>query len=286
MPDFVERGAKAKVNLALHVLGRRADLYHDIDTLAVFADVADRVAVSPAAELTLSLFGPFADHAPAGPANLAYKAADLLRQRTGHVGGAAIRLEKNIPAGAGLGGGSGDAAATLLALNELWGLSLDRPALAGLAQTLGADVPMCLASAALRARGLGDRVEPISGWPEMPLALVWPGVRLATAEIFAALETRENAPLPDPPPPRDVAECAAWLAACRNDLEATARKRMPEIAAALEELGKAAGCLLARMSGSGSGCFGIFSSPGEAEAAARAISAARPGWWVRATTAR
>jgi 4-diphosphocytidyl-2-C-methyl-D-erythritol kinase len=285
LAESVARAARAKVNLALHVLGRRPDGYHDIDTLAVFADAADAVAVAPADRLSLSISGPFAGHAPPGAANLALRAAELLRRHAVHPGGAAIALRKNIPAGAGFGGGSADAAATLLALRALWGLALDDGELARLGQTLGADVPMCLAGRALRARGVGERIEPLEGWPSLALVLAWPGLHISTAAVFDRLEERENAPLPDPPSGLSAAAASAWLAALRNDLEAPAATLAPQIAAALRLLGDSPGCRLARMSGSGSGCFGVFAAAAEAHAAAAALVEAQPGWWVQATVA-
>ena len=155
MPELFRRFAPAKINLALHVLGRRPDGFHELDTLAVFADIGDWVGVDVADDLTLSLSGPFATHAPAGSENLALRAAALLKETTGYVGGAALALEKNLPAGAGLGGGSADAAAVLQALNYFWCLGLEPHDLFALGSKLGADVPMCLHRFALRARGSG-----------------------------------------------------------------------------------------------------------------------------------
>jgi 4-diphosphocytidyl-2-C-methyl-D-erythritol kinase len=281
----VERAARAKINLALHVLRRRADGFHDIDTLAVFADFADRLLVSAASDLTFSATGPFAGHVPAGRENLAYRAADLLRQRAGHAGGAAIRLEKNIPAGAGFGGGSADAAATLHALAALWQIGPNAADLPSLAAELGADVPMCLASASLRARGVGEIVEPLAGWPPLPLVLVWPAVTLSTDAVFAALDARTNPGLPALPGDLTPTAIAAWLRSCRNDLEAPARRLAPEIAAAVRRLADMPGALIARMSGSGSGCFALFESAAAAEAAAVAMARLAPGWWVKATVA-
>ncbi|HWT30237.1 MAG TPA: 4-(cytidine 5'-diphospho)-2-C-methyl-D-erythritol kinase, partial [Propylenella sp.] len=187
MPQIVERRAAAKINLALHVLGRRPDAYHDIDTVAVFADVADAVAVIPADDLSLEIAGPFGFHAPAGAKNLVLRAARLLKEHTGFAGGAAIRLTKNLPAGAGFGGGSADAAAGLQALNEAWGLSLGVEEALRIGGALGADVPMCLLARALRARGRGEQIERIESWPAVPLVLVWPGVPVATSAVFGSM---------------------------------------------------------------------------------------------------
>ncbi len=286
LPKTVERRAAAKVNLALHVLGRRPDSYHELDTVAVFADAADIVAVDAAEDLSLQIAGPFGFHAPAGAENLALKAAELLKSHSGHRGGAAIRLAKNLPAGAGFGGASADAAAILHALNEAWGLSLGLDDLARLGGALGADVPMCLVGRALRARGAGERVERIESWPALPLVLAWPGVPVATSAVFAALTPRDALPLPEPWPAETPAMLARWLQKCRNDLEDAALGLAPEIGEALSRLRATEGCLLARMSGSGSGCFGLYADRAGAEAAAIALRKARPGWWVAATLAR
>lgn len=285
MPDAVERFAPAKVNLALHVLGRRPDGYHDLDTLAVFADIGDRVRVRAADALTLTVSGPFAGHAPAGEDNLVMRAARLLKERAGAQAGAEILLEKHLPAGAGFGGGSADAAATLHALGALWRLELSLEELLEIAGGLGADVPMCLVARALRAQGKGERIDLIDGWPALPLVLTWPGRMVATVSVFAALTRRECSPLPVLPAAAGPAAAADWLARCRNDLEAPAMSLAPEISDLLDGLRGTKDCLLARMSGSGSGCFGVYGSHGAALAAARSLVTIRPDWWVRATQA-
>ena len=286
MPEVVERRAAAKVNLALHVIGRRPDAYHEIDTVAVFADVADTVAVGPADDLSLEIAGPFGFHAPAGPENLVLRAARLLQEHAGFARGAAIRLTKNLPAGAGFGGGSADAAAALHALSEAWGLSLGGDEFARFGAALGADVPMCLVARALRARGIGERIEPVHSWPALPLVLVWPGVLIATVAVFASLTRRDGSPLPQPWPADAPAVLARWLRTCRNDLQEPAGALAPEIGDTLDALQATQGCLIARMSGSGSGCFGLYADRAAAEAAAIALRKARPGWWVTATLAR
>jgi 4-diphosphocytidyl-2-C-methyl-D-erythritol kinase len=286
LPRTIERLAPAKINLALHVLGRRADLYHELDTLAVFADFGDRVAVSAADKITLSIGGPFAGHAPPGAENLALRAALRLEQKTGFAGGAAIRLDKHLPAGAGFGGGSADAAATLLALDELWGLSLGPEGLKAIGEALGADVAMCLEGRALRARGAGERIAPLRGWPPLPLVLVWPGSPVSTAAAFGSLTSRQNPPLPDPPAAPDPVALATWLADCRNDLEEPALRLASDVVTALARLRATPGCVLARMSGSGSGCFGLYPTSAEAKAAADALRQTDPDWWVQAAVAQ
>jgi 4-diphosphocytidyl-2-C-methyl-D-erythritol kinase len=277
--------AAAKVNLALHVTGRRADGYHTLDSIAVFADHGDDVEIAGGALLRLAVSGPFGDHAPGDRSDLAWRAASAFFTHTGMEPEATIRLHKEIPAGAGLGGGSADAAAVLLALNRAFGASLKPSALESLARRLGADVPMCLVGRALRARGAGDEIAPLENWPPLPLVLVWPGVPVSTAEVYAALAERENPPLPDLPAIASPDAVAAWLGTCRNDLEAPALTLAPVIGDVLAALREADGCRLARMSGSGSACFGLYGEKPAADAAAAAIAAAHPTWWVQAVIA-
>ena len=273
--------APAKINLALHVVGRRADGYHEIDSLAVFTALGDRVERMEAGP-PLAVAGPFAGALAAlDPAdNLVLKAARAL--------GASVplRLVKRLPVASGLGGGSADAAAAIRLLSRMAGGG-DTERLADLARGLGADVPMCLASRPLRARGIGERVSPAPDLPDLPVVLVNPRRPVSTPAVFARLERRENPGLPrflvSYPTPAALAE---WLAGTRNDLEAPAIAIEPSIGDALAALRRERGCLLARMSGSGATCFGLFPDPPSAEGAAAAISARRPDWWVASTTAR
>jgi 4-diphosphocytidyl-2-C-methyl-D-erythritol kinase len=282
----VALAAPAKINLALHVTGRRADGYHLLDSIAVFADIGDRIAIAPAAKLALTLSGPFAEHAPGDANDLAFRAATAFFEHTGLSPAVTIGVEKNIPAGAGLGGGSADAAAVLAGLNRHCDAGVPADALKAFGLKLGADVPMCLAGRALRARGIGEIIEPLQGWPPLPLVLVWPRRTVSTAEVFKTLARRDNAPLPEPPfTPTSIQGIAAWLAGCRNDLEPAACALAPEIGAVLEALRRTKGCLLARMSGSGSACFGLYAGSDAADAAAAKITASNPDWWVRATNA-
>jgi 4-diphosphocytidyl-2-C-methyl-D-erythritol kinase len=269
--DAVEVLAPAKVNLALHVTGRRADGYHLLDSLVVFADTGDRLAVRRATGCTLAVRGPFAAAAPAGEGNLALRAARLAG------GGLHVDLHKFLPAGAGIGGGSSDAAAVLRAAAALNGGAPPD----GL--SLGADVPVCVAARPVRMRGVGERLDP-TVLPPVSMVLVWPGAPVATADVFARRARTDGAPMPDHLPAFGAAAgLAAWLQAQRNDLEAAATDLTPEIGAARAALAARRGCLLARMSGSGSTVFGIFAHGDAASAAAAAIAAAHPGWWVRAT---
>ena len=272
----VQRIARAKVNLALHVVGRRADGYHLLDSLVAFADFGDVVTVEPAPSLSLSITGPMAAGLSAGSDNLVLKAAQML----GNPLGAAITLEKRLPIASGIGGGSADAAATVQALGALWGCALPD---AGQVLALGADVPVCLAGQSCRMAGIGDQISPIA-LPPAHLVLVNPGVGLSTAAVFGALLCRDNPPLPPAAPMPDAAALAAYLGHCRNDLEAPALSLVPQIGAVLAALQGQKGCLLARMSGSGATCFGLFASASAAVAAATALRAQSGAWWVQATT--
>ena len=283
----IEADAPAKVNLTLHVTGRRPDGYHLLDSLVAFAEPGDRLRIAPAGggDISLTIGGDapgaraLARAAPSD--NLILRAARLLARADGPAGpppGARIALEKRLPVGAGLGGGSSDAAAALRGLARLWGRALPAPSEV---LALGADVPVCLLGRPARMRGIGERLDPLA-LPRLHLVLAHPGVGLSTARVFSALGPRANPPMPETLPRwRGAADFARWLATMRNDLAAPARAICPEIAALESALAAAPGCLLARMSGSGASCFGIFESRAAAEAAAAALSRANPAWWVR-----
>ncbi len=277
------RPTAAKLNLYLHVLGRRGDGYHLLDSLVAFAAVGDEIIAEVAPALSLEVSGP---QAPAlagdGAANLVWRAAELLAAETGRAPGAALTLIKNLPVASGIGGGSSDAAATLRALDALWRLGLDETRLAGIGAKLGADVPVCLASRASWLGGIGEAVEPAPGLPAMAALLVNPGRALATAAVFKARVGAFSAPARFAPMPRDAAGLAALLAERRNDLTAAATALAPEIAEVLERLERLEGALLARMSGSGATCFALFARAEEAEAAAARLGAEQPRWWVAA----
>jgi 4-diphosphocytidyl-2-C-methyl-D-erythritol kinase len=275
--------APAKINLALHVTGRRADGYHDLDTLAVFADLGDEIAIEDTkARGTLVVDGPFAS-AIGGSVhdNLALRAAAAAAKAAGRDHDRlAIHLTKNIPVGAGLGGGSADAAAVLRLLGRAWKVT---PPLEDVL-AIGADVPMCLVSRPLRARGKGERTALLPSVPALPMVLVYPAMGVSTAEIFAARAGDFDPPLPDPPSFDSIAELVRWLRGTENGLEDAARFKAPAIASVLQALAAAPGAMMARMSGSGSTCFAIFPFWEAAEHAARVIRAAEPRWWVAATT--
>ncbi len=268
--------APAKVNLYLHVTGRRADGYHLLDSLAVFGPAADEVTAEPAEGLSLTLDGPFGAGLAAETDNLVLRAARALAETAGLAPGAALRLTKRLPIASGIGGGSADAAAALRLLDRLWGLSLGEARLAGIAARLGADVPVCLASGPMRMQGVGEVLSPAPALPDCGLLLVNPGLALATPAVFRAREGGFTPPAALPGAWADAAAMARDLEALRNDLEAPAIRLCPPIAEVLAALRALPGCLLARMSGSGATCFGLFATPAAAEAAAPALPG---GWW-------
>lgn len=275
MPGELTEPAFAKVNLFLHVLGRRADGYHLLDSLVVFADVGDVLSIADADGLSLTVEGPFAAGLATEADNLVLRAARAMAAEAGLVPRGRIVLCKNLPVASGIGGGSADAAAALRLLCRFWQIA---PAvLARLAAGLGADVAVCLASRASRMGGIGERLMPSPALPDCGIALVNPGVAMATAEVFRARRGTWSAPAVLPPAWPDAAAMAADLAGFRNDLAAPAIALQPVIDDVLATLGGAPGCLLARMSGSGATCFGLFAT---ADAAVRAAEALRrPGWW-------
>jgi len=263
--------APAKVNLFLHVTGRRADGYHLLDSLAVFPAIGDFLSLEPADSCSLKITGPFGAALAAGPDNLVLRAARLLKPD----GGAALTLEKNLPVASGIGGGSADAAAALRLLSRHWGVDAK---LHELALSLGADVPVCVASAPARMSGIGDLLLPAPRLPAFGILLCNPGVAVSTAEVFQARRKRIFSPpavLPDSWP--NAAAMTETLSRLHNDLEAQAIALAPVIGDVLTALRGLPGCLLARMSGSGATCFALFETPTAAAEAAAALNP--PSWW-------
>lgn len=279
--------APAKINLALHVTGQLPGGYHRIETLVVFAQEADVLTLEPGGRPAPSLIGlvcegPFSEGLEADERNLVLRAARAFLDRTGWKPGRDLRfrLEKNLPVASGIGGGSSDAAAALIAMARLSGIN-DPDVLHSVAAGLGADVPMCLARAPLLASGIGERIETISLADRLELVLVNPGTGVSTQEVFRRLSHKENPPLEGRPEPGRLID---WLGRQRNDLEAPAIFLAPVIGQVLDQLAVMSGCLLARMSGSGATCFGLFDSRENAQDAAIALAADNPGWWARATS--
>jgi len=278
--------APAKVNLALHVLGRRADGYHELESLVAFAGVADTLALVPGEPLGISVSGPTASDSGNPNDNLVLKAVRALQARrpdllTGH-----FLLTKRLPAAAGIGGGSSDAAAALRLLARLNGLRPDDPDMLAAACETGADVPVCLVPRARIMAGIGERVGPPLRLPPLPAVLVNPRVPAPTAAVFKALGLPPGSTSGASPLPSFAADPFEGLAAARNDLEAPALSVAPVIADALRLLRTCQGCRLARMSGSGATVFGLFIDRAAAGDAARALRRERPDWWVRSTVLR
>jgi 4-diphosphocytidyl-2-C-methyl-D-erythritol kinase len=270
--------APAKINLFLHVTGRRADGYHLLDSLVVFAGIADRLVVEPSEMLSLAVTGPFAAALSAESDNLVLRAARTLAAECGVRATGALSLDKRIPVASGIGGGSADAAAAVRLLCRVWRLDPDSGTLDRIAAGLGADVPVCLRNRSMRMNGVGEILTPAPALPPCGLVLVNPGIPLATASVFRARSRgySRNATLPDG---WDTAqELVASLSGLTNDLEVPAIGMVPEIRDVLRVISNTRGCLLARMSGSGATCFGLFANAAEAEAAATEL--AGPGWWT------
>lgn len=267
--------ARAKLNLTLHITGKREDGYHLLDSVVAFTQLADRLQVQEADGLTLEVEGPFADASGAQDDNLVLRAARLLQRETGCTRGAHIRLEKHIPVGAGLGGGSADAAVALQLLNELWELRLPPERLQALAPQLGADVAMCLLGKPLVARGIGEVLEPL-GWdmPARAVVLVHPRIPLLTAQVYALRDGEAPRPFPAP------VDWAAVLAG-RNDLQRAAIAASPivaELLLAMETTGPKPE--LVRMTGSGACCFALFADADQAVRYAETMRGYAPAWFV------
>ncbi|MGY3545053.1 4-diphosphocytidyl-2-C-methyl-D-erythritol kinase [Bradyrhizobium sp. USDA 4472] len=292
MPALVEEG-RAKVNLSLRVVGRRADGYHDLESVVAFADCADRLTLDPGGELRLATTGPLAAACGETADNLVLKAAKLLADAVPNLKLGAFALDKVLPVAAGIGGGSADAAAALRLLARLNDLPLDDPRLQKVALATGADVPVCLLSRACDMTGVGEQLLPLA-LPSMPCVMVNPRVPVATKDVFKELGLRNGELLVGA---TDVLEAPAWpeaggsitdwvdvLETAANDLEAPALRIEPVIGTVLESLRDSAGVKLARMSGSGATCFAIYGVPGDAQAAAERIRRDHLGWWVHAGT--
>ena len=283
MSESVTVSAPAKINLYLHVTGRRADGYHTLDSLIAFAGLGDQITVETADSLSLEIDGRFAESLQNPDDNLVLKAARALAEEAGCPANAHIRLTKNLPVAAGIGGGSADAAAALKALAELWQISSDETAMQSLAATLGADVPVCFAGHTAFVEGVGEVLTPAPGLPSCGLVLVNPGVALATPSVFAARTGDFGKEARFTETPANAADLAGLLSARRNDLAVAATALAPVIGDVLTAL-EAAGAHLARMSGSGATCFGLFDDLSAAETAAEFLGLAAPDWGLAATT--
>jgi 4-diphosphocytidyl-2-C-methyl-D-erythritol kinase len=286
----VSEAARAKINLTLHVLRRRDDGFHMIESLVVFADVADRLNVDHSPHFDLTVTGPFADALGPVEGNIVLEAARVLAHGVGGVPpGATLMLEKNLPVASGIGGGSADAAACIRALLKLNRVKVGEIALAQIGAGLGADVNACLASRPAVITGVGNVVEPAPRLPRVHAVLVNPGVALSTPAVYHTLDLEPGAESPGAAVPlpddgfRTVEDLAEYLHSTRNDLRIPALRILPVIADVETALAAMPGCRFARMSGSGATCFGLFASRAEAHDGAQWLAADHPDWWVRAT---
>lgn len=285
----MQRLAPAKINLFLHVGDRRADGYHDLFSLVVFASCGDSIKAVAAPVTQLRVSGPHAAGLDDGPSNLVLRAEAALRQwaqARGHaVGHVALDLEKNLPVASGIGGGSSDAAAVLHLLAGLWGLSVPQDELFRLGRSLGADVPVCLRADATLMSGDGEHLAPAPELPAFAMVLVNPRVAVATPAVFAGLQVRTGAhalALPRRFP--SLREFMVFLDRTSNDLASPAKRIAPVILRVEQALIATPDCLLARMSGSGATCFGIYPDAAAAGRAAAALRARHPDWWIAETS--
>ena len=277
--------APAKINLYLHVTGRRPDGYHLLDSLVAFTEHGDRLTAEPSDDLSLRIEGPFADGLDGGAENLVLRAARALQDASGFRGGAALTLEKNLPVSSGIGGGSADAAAALRLLGRLWRLDVSDARLADIGLPVGADIPVCVAGAPSRMAGIGDIVEPVDPLPSCGVLLVNGGEGVSTPSVFAARQGAFSTPVAWRTPD-DFEDCVTELQTLTNDLASAAQAVSPVIGEVLASLERAEGCALARVSGSGGTCIGLFGDTGLANRAAAKIQAEHPQWWSVATRFR
>ncbi len=280
--DGVEIHAPAKINLYLHITGRRADGYHELDSLVGFTAHGDVIQVRKHKKLCLKIHGPFGSSLQANDDNLIVRAARALARETGYQGGAHITVKKNLPVSSGIGGGSADAAATLKALNLLWETGLADEDLAALGLRLGADIPVCILGKVARMSGMGEAVSKLESLPPLGVLLVNPGIPISTHRVFQTHQGNFS-PRVELQEIGDAEVLYEFLACQKNDLQDLAIQIVPAIREALEILSAETGCRLVRLSGSGATCFGLFDNESLAKASGRAISRHYPNWWVQPT---
>jgi 4-diphosphocytidyl-2-C-methyl-D-erythritol kinase len=276
--------APAKLNLYLHVTGKRADGYHLLDSLVAFTDIYDTLTLNPAPTLAFTADGPFAggfgDEDPA--TNLVVRAARILGEAVGRDVPVAFHLTKNLPVASGIGGGSADAAAALRGLAHLWDIDPLSPAVLAVAARLGADIPACVAGRACFMGGIGTELAPAPALPEAGLLLINPGLGLSTPAVYKARQGDFTPSMRFDAPPADAGALAALLAGRRNDLTDPALSLLPMIGEVLGAIGALPDCKLARMSGSGATCFGLFADVAAAERAGAVLKKDHAEWWVAA----
>jgi 4-diphosphocytidyl-2-C-methyl-D-erythritol kinase len=274
--------AFAKLNLYLHVLGRREDGYHVLDSLVAFADVHDTLHFDKDDHYSLDIDGPFGEplrHAAADD-NLITRAIHLLAEATGNQPHMDVRLIKNLPVASGIGGGSADAAAALRGAARMWGVAVDDPRVLAVAAKVGADVPVCVTGGTAYFAGIGDLISPAPALPACHIVLANPGRPLSTPQVFKAFHGPFSAAARLSHAPAGVQELAAMLKARGNDLTHAATSQIPQIADVLAALRAEHGCLFAGMLGSGATCWGLFGEDSAAEDAADSIAKEKPDWWV------
>jgi 4-diphosphocytidyl-2-C-methyl-D-erythritol kinase len=277
----VTLAAPAKLNLYLHVTGKRSDSYHLLDGLVAFADVGDRLTISASPSLDFTASGPFAAELGGDQeTNLVVRAARELARAAGRQPYYAFHLTKNLPVASGIGGGSADAAACLRGLAQLWEIDPASDLVRKVAEGLGADVPVCVDGRAVFMGGIGTDLAAAPALPQAGLLLVNPGVALPTPSVYRTRQGGFSPPMRFDDPPPDAQALADLLADRHNDLTSAAVTLVPAIDIVLRALEHAQDCLLARMSGSGATCFGIFPDLAKATDAGAAIAADHPGWWI------
>lgn len=294
MPPVLTTRAPAKINLTLRVVGRRDDGYHELESLVAFAGVGDALSLSPGPADALTIAGPFGRALTPTPDNLVLRAVRLLREEVPALRSGQFHLVKRLPVASGIGGGSADAAAALRLLARLNGIAAEDPVLYRTAARIGADVPVCLAAQARIMSGIGERLGPALRLPRLFAVLVNPGVPVETVAVFRALglangqnhEAGGALPMPPVAGLTDATALVGALAASGNDLQRPALALEPVIDTVLETIAMLPGCRLARMSGSGATCFGVFDDCGASASAAKALARDRPGWWIKATVLR
>ena len=270
--------AHAKVNLTLHVVGQRANGYHDLQSLVCLTEFGDQVHLSPASEFGFHVTGPYALGIPVDDSNLVVQAAESMAHKYSRSLNCKIVLEKNLPMASGIGGGSSDAAAAMKALSQFWSVPL--PNVDEL-MTLGADIPVCMSTGLTLMEGAGEQITHLSPAPNWGLLLVNPNVGVSTPAVFHSLRSKNN---PQMQGTFEKCQDIAWLCHQRNDLEPPAVALVPEVAAVIDAISATPQCQVARMSGSGATCFGIFPALNQAQTAARTLQHAHPDWWVVSTT--
>jgi 4-diphosphocytidyl-2-C-methyl-D-erythritol kinase len=283
--DRVFVRAPAKINLCLHVGGRRTDGFHELESLVAFTSFGDELLLERAEGLSLSVAGPFGEGLSEGDENLIMKAARNLAVQTGATSGARITLTKRLPLASGIGGGSADAAAALRGLSRLWDLDVSALELQTVAAAIGSDVPVCLASCAAWMTGRGENVQTLPQLPEISLVLVNPMVEVPTARVFGLLKERRGADRRAPLEGfADAATLVRYLKACGNDRENPAMEIAPVIGETIDEIARLPDVLLARMSGSGATCFGLVEGAEIARECERILRATHPDWWIVGTS--